>query len=335
MHLEGAMTPELLYSLASRNSISLPDPATNPIYASQATYAERLSKTDAYDDLASFLELYFIAVAVLRYETDFHELAMTYFRRAARDNVRHAEVFFDAQSHTDRGVPLSTVIAGFKSACAEAEANLGMTTKLIMCFVRHLPPIEAVEAYKAARPDLLNGSLGGIGLASEEKGYPPELFTDLYDLAVKDGIHRTAHAGEEVGPESVIGALEHLHAERIDHGRTIPQDPNLLKRVSEDQTLITLCPLSNLKLQGVKSLEQLPVRVFLDAGVKFSINSDDPGYFGGWTLDNYCAVQSSFNLTIDEWRWICTAAIEGSWCDEGRRNELMQELEKVIIDFRP
>ncbi|KAI4143175.1 MAG: hypothetical protein LQ340_007091 [Diploschistes diacapsis] len=329
MHLEGALTPDLLFSLAAHNSVTLP---SDPIYASPSALQAYYDRPDAFDSLQPFLDLYQIGVSVLQKEEDFHELGMTYFRRAARDNVRHAEVFFDPQCHTARqeGPSFGTVLAGFRSACAEAEASLRISTKLIMCFLRHLPLAGAMETYAAARSGLGDGTIAGIGLDSAEKGFPPELFAEVYELAVKEGINRTAHAGEEAGPDAVASALDNLKVMRIDHGRTIPEDPQLMERIAREKTLVTLCPLSNLKLNGVKSLPELPIRKFLDAGVKFSINSDDPAYFGGWTLDNYCAVQGAFDLTVREWKGICLAAIEGSWCNAKRKEELTRELEEVI-----
>jgi adenosine deaminase len=333
IHLEGAMTSELLFSLAKRNAVKLPDPEVNSPYASEDAYTAHLAQPDAFENLDSFLSLYYIGVSVLQQKQDFHDLGMTYFRRAAEDNVRHAEVFFDPQAHTNRGVALQIVVDGFKSACLEAETSLGITTNLIMCFLRHLPAVEATQTYRHASSYFLDGTISGIGLDSSEKDFPPELFKEVYDLAVKDGVRRTAHAGEEAGPQYVINALEHLNVQRIDHGRTIPQDLDLLAQLAKDNTLITLCPLSNLKLQGVASLSQLPIRNFLDAGLKFSINSDDPAYFGGFALDNYCAVQETFQLKVEEWKGICSAAIEGSWCDLERKNDLLAELEQVVNDF--
>ena len=331
MHLEGCLVPELLFALALRNNVNLP--STDGLYTSVASYFAYLSRNDAFQDLDAFLSLYYTGLSVLQTQQDYHDLAMVYFRQAAQDNVRHAEVFFDPQAHTSRGVAYETILAGFKSACTEAQTHLGISSKLIMCFLRHVPAADAIEHYYTARPDLLNGSIAGIGLDSSEKGYPPELFQGVYALALKDEVRRTAHAGEEVGPHVVVSSLDKLHVERIDHGRTIPQDLELLSRMAREGIMVTLCPLSNLKLQGVKSIDQLPVRVFLDAGVKFSINCDDPAYFGGFILDNYCAVQEAFNLTAEDWRQICKASIEGSWCDGTRKRTLLEELEVVIDAF--
>ena len=331
MHLEGSLTPELLFKLSLKNGIKLPE--KNNIYVSVDTYSAYLSRGDAFDDLESFLSLYYIGMSVLQTEQDFYDLAMGYFHRAAKDNVHHAEVFFDPQAHTSRGVAFELILAGFKSACNDARISLGLTSELIMCFLRHLPASEAVEHYTMARTHILNGSISGIGLDSSEKDYPPELFQNVYALAMEDEIRRTAHAGEEAGPESVLGALDILDVHRIDHGRTIPRDAELLSRIAQSKTLITLCPLSNLRLRGVQSVQDLPIRQFLDAGVKFSLNSDDPAYFGGFILDNYCAVQEAFDLTVSDWKYICEAAIEGSWCDDSRKTILLQHLGDVVDEF--
>ena len=331
VHLEGTLSPELLFALADRNGVKLP--LADGVYNSAVSYSTYLSRNDAFQDLDSFLSLYYTGLSVLQKQQDFHDLAMAYFHQAAQDNVRHAEVFFDPQAHTSRGIAYKTALAGFKSASAEAETHLGISSKLIMCFLRHVPAADAIEHYHSARPDLLNGLIAGIGLDSSEKAYPPNLFESVYALALKDNVRRTAHAGEEMGPHVVSSSLDQLHVERIDHGRTIPQDVELLSRIARERVLVTLCPLSNLKLQGVKSIDELPVRIFLDADVKFSINSDDPAYFGGFILDNYCVVQEAFNLTTEDWRKICKASIEGSWCDDSRKKTLLEELEVAIDVF--
>ena len=332
IHLEGALTTELLFRLAARNSVELP---TDAIYASAAVLQAHYDRPDAFSSLQPFLDSFRLATRVLQKEQDYYELGMTYFHRAAQDNVRHAEVFFDVQGHMSRGIPYSTVLGGFKRAQAEAESSVGMSVKLVLCFLRHWPQERALETYELARQDLLSQTISGIGLAATEVGFPPELFKDVYKRALEDGVHRTSHAGEEAGPEVVASALDNLKVERIDHGRTIPEDPEVLARVARSDTLVTLCPLSNLKLQGVKAIAQLPVRVFLDAGVRFSINSDDPAYFGGWTLDNYCAVQEAFGLSVAEWETICTNAIRCSWCGEERKQELLRELKSVIAEHAP
>ena len=332
VHLEGCLTADLLFRLAERNSVVLP---SLPMYSSAAALLAQYNSPDAYDCLQTFLDILTRAVDVLRTEADFYDLGLTYFRHAAADNVRHAEVFFSFQGHALRGMPFETVIAGYSSAAAEAERTLNMTVKLIPCFIRHFSTSEALTIYeKTLRPLFKEGVLGGIGVAGPEKLYPPELFTEVYKLAASDGVPRTAHAGEEGPPAYVYSALDSLQVSRVDHGRASEEDPELMARLAASNTTLTLCPLSNFKLAGVKAVADLPVRTFLDKGVKFSINSDDPAYFGGWTLDNYCAVQDAFGLSVEEWERICGNAIEGSWCDEKRKGELRAELEGVLGDWR-
>ena len=253
--------------------------------------------------------------------------------RAHADGVQHAEVFFDPQAHTLRGVAYETVVVGFVRACQRAEKELGMSTLLILCFLRHLPATEAEATFTQAKADLLNGTLAGVGLDSSEKGFPPGLFKTVYESAKEAGIRRTAHAGEEGDASSVRGALKDLDVMRIDHGIRLADDEALLKEVADRGLLVTMCPLSNVRLRCVQNVRELPVRIFLDKGVQFSINSDDPAYFGGYILDNYCAVQEAFGLKIGEWEGIARAAVQGSWCGEERKRVMLETLEKLMKRF--
>ena len=330
IHLEGALSPDLLFSLARQNKVSLPPPAEDPSFASPSDLLDRYTRFTSLDD---FLHYYFIGMSVLLTAEDFEALAWEYFCRAKKDGVVHAEVFFDPQAHTGRGVAYKTVVEGFVRACRRAEKELGMSTLLILCFLRHLPATAADSTFEEAKEDLLNGTLAGIGLDSSEKGFPPELFKTVYKSAKDAGIRRTAHAGEEGGAESVKGAIEYLDVMRIDHGIRIADDQELMDEVVARGYLVTICPLSNVRLQCVKSVKDLPVRRFLDQGINFSINSDDPAYFGGYILDNYCAVQEAFNLSMKEWERIATAAVKGSWCDDERKTALVQALEVVMKKY--
>ncbi|KAI9760463.1 MAG: hypothetical protein M4579_001657 [Chaenotheca gracillima] len=331
MHLEGALSPSLLFELASKNAISLPSSEEDAAWASPSALHERYKHFTSLDD---FLHYYLIGMSVLRSAADFEALAWDYFQHAAADNVVHAEVFFDPQAHTDRGVPYSTVVSGFRAACDRAQQTMGISTNLIVCFLRHLPVPASVAAFETAKPDLLNGTLAGIGIDSSEAGYPPHLWKEIYDSAKSLGINRTAHAGEE-GPASYISsALTDLTVSRIDHGIALASDPKLMASVAASNVLLTVCPISNLRLKCVSSIAELPIRKFLDAGVRFSINSDDPAYFGGYVLDNYCAVQEAFGLSVEEWEGICGKAIDGSWCGEERKVELRGLLKGVIDDWK-
>jgi adenosine deaminase len=327
MHIEGALEPELLFSLASRNGVSLPVD-TSPAFTSPASLVERYKSFTSLDD---FLHYYYIAMSVLQTSADFEALGMDYFRRAASQGVKHAEIFFDPQAHTSRGVGYATIVDGLQNAIARAKPELGISSLLIACVLRHLPVPDAVTHYeKYLEPDLASGKIAAMGLCSSEKGYLPKLFQPVFEPAVAKGYRRTAHAGEEGGPEYVRGALELLKVQRIDHGRTIPEDVSLLEEIAEKKILVTLCPLSNVCLKGVRSVDELPIRTFLDAGLRFSINSDDPAYFGGYILENYCAVQEAFTLNKEDWAKIVEGSIEGSWCDDVRKEELRTMLKDVI-----
>jgi len=328
MHLEGSLSPSLLFTLAARNNVSLP--STDAAFESPAALLERYNR---FKDLEDFLGYYYISMSVLQHAADFEELAWEYFQHAHLDGVVHAEVFFDPQAHTGRGVAYNTIVEGFTRARQRAHKELGISTLLIMCFLRHLPPQEAEVTLETAKGDLESGLLAGVGLDSTEKGRPPKLFADVYAKAKSMGVRRTAHAGEEGGPDMVRAAIEELGIERIDHGVGMASDERLVEEVAHRKLLVTVCPLSNVRLQVVKEVGELPIRKFLDKGVHFSINSDDPAYFGGYILDNYCAVQDAFQLSVKEWKMIASNAIQGSWCDEERRKAMIEKLEVVVSQY--
>ena len=331
MHLEGSLEPSLLFKLAKRNGINLPSAEEDPAFASAETLLKRYNK--GFDDLQSFLDYYFIGMSVLIKDPDFEMLAWEYFVRAKDDGVVHAEVFFDPQAHAERGVKYSTVVTGFTAACKRAETELGITTELIVCFLRHMPVESAEAAYQEALPDLKSGLVSGIGLSSAEKGNPPRLFESIYASAETEGIRRTAHAGEEADVSYMQDALDNLHIQRADHGIKLTEDPRLMAEFAKRKILITMCPLSNLKLRCVKEISDLPIRTYLDNRVRFSINSDDPAYFGGYILANYCAVQEAFDLSVEEWTSIVSASIEGSWCSESRKEEMFDQLARLFEKF--
>jgi adenosine deaminase len=335
LHLEGCLSPSLTFQLAAKNNVTLPSPSTDAAYTSVETLTERYNN---FSDLNDFLGYYYRALDAVITQDDFQMLGWEYFTIAARDGVKHAEVFFDPQSHTARGISLDTVVSGFNAACKRAEKELGITSKLIMCFLRHLPVQESRETMKAAvdggyfeaKNEGEKSVIAALGLDSSEVGFRPELFQEMYMEAEKRGIHRTAHAGEEGDPSYISGALDALHAERIDHGIRLIEDQDLMNRVINEDIMLTVCPLSNVCLQVVQHVGQLPIRKFLEAGVKFSLNSDDPAYFGGYILNNYCAVQDAFDLGVDEWRIIVENSIRGSWCEQARKDELLSMLEECL-----
>lgn len=333
VHLEGCLTPELIFELAERNAIALPDPATNPAYASVAALAARYEHFTSLDD---FLAFYFEGMAALKNEQDFADLAWSYFQKAHADGVHHAEVFFDPQVHQTRGVPYQTIVAGFSEGCKRAERELGLSTRLILCFVRHLPVASAKQVYEEflTHEHFHQGVVHGLGWSSTEVGPPKDMFRELYASAAQKDIPLTAHAGEEGDPTYISTALE-LGARRIDHGIRLIEDPELMKRVAREGILLTVCPLSNVRLRCVPSVEHVPVRRFLEAGVKFSINSDDPAYFGGYILDNYCAVQEAHGLSVLEWRIIAENSIQESWIEDSRKAKLLERVEAHVKKFLP
>lgn len=331
LHLEGTLEPPLLIKLASQNGVSLPSSQEDAAFTSAETLLERYQAFTSLDD---FLHYYFIGMTVLVKATDFEALAWEYFVRAKKDNVAHAEVFFDPQAHTERGIEYATVFQGYQTACKRATAELGISTELIVCFLRHLPLSSAELTYNSALNDLRSGAIAGIGLSSTEKGNPPKLFQSVYSSAEHLGIRRTAHAGEEADVSYMRGAFEDLHVQRVDHGIKLPEDPVLMAEFARQKILVTMCPVSNVKLRCVESVSDLPIKSYLDQGVQFSINSDDPAYFGAYIQANYCAVQEAFKLTTEDWRKIVSAAISCSWCSEFRKQELQAGLQLVMESFQ-
>lgn len=331
LHLEGTLSPEFEFAFSKANEISLPQ--DDPAFASPSTLRERYSRFTSLDD---FLHYYWIGMSVLQTASDFENLAMNYFQKAAADGIHHAEVFFDPEAHTSRGIPYETVVAGFQTARKRAAKELGISTLLIICVLRHFPVESAKETFEVALKagHFSDGTLAGLGISSTELGKPPAEWEGIFTAAKDAGIKRTAHAGEEGPPANIEAALDLLHVERIDHGRTLADDPELMKRVAKQKTLVTLCPISNVCLKGVKSISDMPIRQFLDAGVHFSLNSDDPAYFGGYILDNYCAIQEEFNLTLAQWETITSNSIEGSWCSEQRKQELRNAVYKKSHQWR-
>jgi adenosine deaminase len=277
LHIEGTLEPELMFALAERNGISIP---YDSVEAVRAAYA--------FSNLQDFLDIYYAGAAVLRTEADFHDLATAYFRRAAADGVVHAELMFDPQTHIERGIAFDTVIAGLLSAMAEAETRLGMTSRLILCFLRHLSEDDAFATLRAAEPWL--DRIAAVGLDSSEIGHPPAKFARVFAEAARRGLQCVAHAGEEGPPEYVYEALDLLHVQRIDHGNRALEDDALVRRLVSEEMTLTVCPLSNLKLCVIDRIENHPIDRMLALGLRATVNSDDPAYFGGYVADNYRAV---------------------------------------------
>jgi len=329
VHIEGTITPELLFGLAARNQISFPE--SDPAYASIDALHARYRQFTSLDD---FLQYYFIGFTVLLTADDFAELTYTYLKLAYSQNVRHAEIFFDPAVHKLRGVAYDTIIEGMTRARKLATAQLpGLSVEFIPCHVRHLPLQSGLDMIN----DILqaghieDGTVVGIGMSSTELGMHPSTYESLYDAARKAGVSNlTAHAGEEGPAEYVAAAISHLGVGRIDHGRRAAEDVSLLQRLGDADVMLTLCPISNVVLKGISGIEHLPLREFLEAGISFSINSDDPAYFGGWIQENYCAVQDAFNFSVPEWEIITKGAIGGSWCSATRKGELTALVDTVL-----
>ncbi|MDE2453625.1 MAG: adenosine deaminase [Burkholderiales bacterium] len=274
IHIEGSLEPELIFRLAARNGVALPYPS---VEALRAAYA--------FSDLQSFLDIYYAGAGVLLKEADFFEMAWAYLERAAADNVVHAEIFFDPQTHTERGVPVEAVILGLHHACQRAHAELGVSAKLILCFLRHLSEEAALEVLEQALP--WREYFIGVGLDSSERGHPPEKFARVFARARELGLHVVAHAGEEGPPAYIESALDVLNVERIDHGVRCVESPALVARLAASRMPLTVCPLSNLKLRVFETLDRHNLKALLDAGLCATVNSDDPAYFGGYINDNF------------------------------------------------
>lgn len=316
LHIEGTLEPELAFALAARNGVVLP-------YAD----TEELRKAYLFEDLQSFLNLYYELMAVLRTEQDFADLANAYLARAAEQGVRHAEIFFDPQAHIARGVGMGTVVEGLWRALGDSEAAHGISTQLIMCFLRDQSAASAMETLDAARPYL--DRIAGVGLDSAEVGHPPVKFREVYEAAAGLGLRRVAHAGEEGPPSYITEALDILGVERIDHGLRCMEDPELVARLVRERVPLTLCPLSNVRLRAVDVLAEHPLPAMLDAGLLCTVNSDDPAYFGGYVGDNFGAVRDALGLGEERLRELARNSFLASFLDgdEERRARYLAEVE--------
>lgn len=326
LHIEGTLEPELLFQLAKKNSITLPadDLAFESIESLRTRYAN-------FSNLDDFLGYYYIAMSALVDASDFEELAYAYFAKASSQSVRHVEMFFDPQAHTSRGVTFETVVRGLTAARERAVRDFDLTVEVIMCLLKHLPLADAKETYQHAERAgwFKDGTFTAIGMDSSELPFPPAMWQEIYAAAEVAGIKRTIHAGEEGPADYVTQALDILKAQRIDHGIRSFDDDALIRRLVDEQILLTTCPLSNLRLRCIDSISQFPLRKLLESGVRFSINSDDPAYFGGYILENYCVLQETFGLSVAEWKKIAVGAVKGSWCSEERKSKILSEIESV------
>ena len=315
LHIEGSLEPELAFELAQKNGVRLPYPS---VAALRAAYA--------FTNLQSFLDIYYQGMSVLLQEPDFYDLAWAYLTKAKRQNVVHAEIFFDPQGHTSRGVAMETVINGLARAAADAETRLGITSKLILCFLRHLDEDEALRTFDAALP--FRERIAGIGLDSSELGHPPRKFERVFRRAREHGFHAVAHAGEEGPPEYVWEALDVLGVERIDHGVRALEDKALVRRLRDDRIPLTVCPLSNVKLCVFKTMDQHPLRRMLEAGLAATVNSDDPAYFGGYIGENFQEAAAALDLSARQVGELTRNALTGSFLHDEAKRDLLGRVER-------
>jgi len=320
IHIEGSLEPELMFELARRNGVALP-------YAS----VEALRRAYDFANLQSFLDIYYAGASVLIHEQDFCDMAWAYLQRAAADNVVRAEIFFDPQTHTARGIAMETVIDGLHRACVRARTELGVDAELILCFLRHLSEAEAFDTLEAALP--FRDRFIGVGLDSSEVGHPPEKFARVFARCRQLGLHLVAHAGEEGPPEYVWTALDRLKVERIDHGVQSARDPALMERLRQDRIPLTVCPLSNLKLCVFPKLADHNLKQLLEAGLAVTVNSDDPAYFGGYLNENFVQLFAAVDLNATHAYQLARNSFEASFVGAAAKQRYLERLDAVFAAF--
>jgi len=316
LHIEGSLEPDMLFALAQKNGVTIP-------FAS----AEEVRAAYSFSNLQDFLDIYYQGMSVLQTEDDFHDLTDAYLARARADNVRHVEIFFDPQGHTERGIDFAVPINGILSALDAAPERHGISAKLILCFLRHLSEDEAFETLKQAEPWL--DRIAGVGLDSSEMGHPPERFARVFARAGEMGLKRVAHAGEEGPPGYVWQALDLLKVDRIDHGNRSLEDEALVQRLVDEGMTLTVCPLSNLALCGVDRLEDHPMKRMLDLGLKATMNSDDPSYFGGYVGDNFRRTAEAVGLTAGDIVTLARNSFTGSFLSDAEQARHLTEIDRV------
>lgn len=303
IHIEGSLEPEMMFELAQRNEVTLP-------YAS----VDEIRKAYRFNCLQDFLDLYYQGMSVLQTQQDFYDLTWAYLQRCRQDHVVHTEIFFDPQGHTERGISFETVFEGIASALKDGEEKLGISSRIIMCFLRHLSEEAAFDTLREAGPWL--NRMAGVGLDSSEVGHPPSKFFTVFGVAADLGLHRVAHAGEEGPPEYIYEALDGLEVDRIDHGNRALEDPALVSRLAEMKMPLTVCPQSNLRLAVVSDMKDHPIRRMLAAGLQVTVNSDDPAYFGGYVNDNFNALVDAVDLSRDEIVELVANSFKSSFLDQ-------------------
>ena len=321
LHIEGTIEPETMFRIAKRNNISLP-------YKS----ADEIRRAYNFENLQSFLDIYYKGAEVLIHERDFYEITWEYLIKVAKENVRHVEIFFDPQSHTSRGISFSTVISGISKALKKAETELGISFHIIMCFLKHLSEEDAIETFKLALP--YKDQIFGVGLDSTEMGNPPMKFENVLDMALKEGFIAVSHAGEEGPAENIWESIKRLNVRRIDHGVKCDEDPELLEYLRRSQIPLTVCPLSNVKLCVFKDMKDHNIKKLLDLGLCVTVNSDDPAYFGGYLNQNYIELQKALNLTEKELAQLAKNSFEASFISIERKQFNFNEIDLLYKSFK-
>ncbi len=316
LHIEGTLEPELMIELANRNSIALP-------FAD----VDEIRRAYEFTDLQSFLDIYYAGAQVLIEEQDFYDLTRAYLERVAKDNVKHVEIFFDPQTHTDRAIDFDVVINGIHSALQDGETDFGISFQLIMCFLRHLSAEAAMTTLEHALPH--RDRIAAVGLDSSEVGHPPSKFKDVFDRARSEGFLTVAHAGEEGPPEYIREALDLLHVRRIDHGVRCLEDPELVARLVAERVPLTVCPLSNIKLRVFDNLAEHNLKELMDAGICATVNSDDPAYFGGYIGENLVKSAEALHLVADDVRTLCKNAFEASFLSDAEKARRIAEIDRL------
>ncbi len=321
LHIEGTLEPELMFLLSKRNGVPLP-------YLS----VDAVRRAYVFEDLQSFLDIYYAGCNVLLKEQDFYDLTWAYLQRAALQNVRHAEIFFDPQTHTGRDVAFEIVINGIHRALQDGQQRFGLSSRLILCFLRHLSADDAMATLQQALP--FKDQITAVGLDSSEVGHPPEKFRAVFERAQKEGWLTVAHAGEEGPPEYIWQALDLLSVQRIDHGVRCLEDKRLVERLVDEQVPLTVCPLSNVKLRVFRTLEQHNLKAMLDRGLCATVNSDDPAYFGGYVEDNFTAVQSALQLSREDLVQLAKNSFTASFLPVDEKQRHLAEIDQVQATAR-
>jgi adenosine deaminase len=321
LHIEGSLEPELMFELAKRNKVKLP---YNSVEEVRAAYQ--------FNNLQDFLDIYYAGTKVLVTEQDFYDLTWAYFVKANEQHIIHAEIFFDPQSHTSRGIAFETVVKGIRQAMRKAEEQFGITCHLILSFLRHLSEEDAIATLQQGLA--MQDEFIAVGLDSSEMGNPPEKFQYVFEMAAEHGFLKVAHAGEEGPAQYVWDSLSLLQIDRLDHGNRAMEHDKLLSDLAYREIGLTLCPLSNLKLKVVDDLANHPVKEMLDLGIKATINSDDPAYFGGYINENFIAVSEALELTKEEIYTLAFNSFEVSFADENRKREMQVQLDQYFSDFQ-